>query len=811
MVYKKNIMYKFISSVLIFLISNIYVFSQDQKRIYLEDAGLIPEEHVLDIKHLKLEVNFDVEKGLVMGKATHTFRPKRMEVDSFFFHAVDIKFEKIKIGGKKVEFRTDKNGVHIFSKEKMSWDKDYEVEIEYQAQPKKGLYFIGWSDPNKISRKQIWTQGQGIDNRHWIPCYDAINDKYTTEIIVEFDEKYKVLSNGALQSVQTEKKGKMKWHYKMTKPHASYLIMLAIGDYKIKTTNAKNGVKMSLYYYPEWENRVDATYKYSEDIMDFLVEEIGIAYPWASYSQVPVQDFMYGAMENTTATIFGDFLFVDERSYLDRNYVRVNAHELAHQWFGDLVTARSGAHHWLQESFATYYDGLYQKRAFGEDSYSFVRRNAAIAAIAESKKNLRPIAHSEAGSVRHYPKGAIVLDMLRYVVGDEHFKKAIQHYLTKHAFQNVDSDDLLVAFQESLGMSLNWFWEQWVYKGGEPFYRVNFDIVNQPKGESYTAFSVEQIQDLADDLVSIFKMPIQFQVVYKDGTNDTETHWIDKKYQTIRIANKKNKEVDFVLFDVDSRIIKSVEINKPYEMLLSQANKAVSVLDRFDAVAAISKSDNKNKDNDLFKIFETEKNPKIKELIVSELINNSDFKKIVPLAINDKNHEVRRSAISNAQYFEEKQLNEWTKLLADSSYITVELTLTKLSEYFPNKRKDFLKITENTKGTNGLNVLIKHLEIESEFDKEKINELKKYCSNSYEFITRVNAMNALKRLGFLDEELLGYLLNAGFSSNSRLANPAFEVINYFAQQSKYKSMILNYISKTKFSDFERQKLNRLVI
>jgi hypothetical protein len=246
-------------------------------------------------------------------------------------------------------------------------------------------------------------------------------------------------------------------------------------------------------------------------------------------------------------------------------------------------------------------------------------------------------------------------------------------------------------------------------------------------------------------------------------------------------------------------------------MLLSQANKAVSVLDRYDAVDAICKSNDKNKNDDLFKIYEKEKNPKIKELIVAELVNDSDFKKIVSLAINDKNHEVRRSAIANAQYFDEKQLNEWTKLLKDSSYITIELALTKLSEYFPDKRKDFLKFTEGTKGTNGLNVLIKHLEIEALNNREKIDELKKYCSSSYEFITRVNAMNALKRLGFLDEEMLAYLLNAGFSSNSRLANPAFEILNYFAQQSQYKAMILNYISKNKFSDFERQKLNRLVI
>lgn len=199
-------------------------------------------------------------------------------------------------------------------------------------------------------------------------------------------------------------------------------------------------------------------------------------------------------MENVTATVFGDFLFVDERGNSDRGYVGVNAHELAHQWFGDFITAKSDAHHWLQESFATYYDALFECSVYGEDHFNWQRRNDQNSALSEALNNDFPIAHSQAGSARHYPKGSFVLNMLKYVVGGrEAYNRGVKNYLDKHAYGNVISEDLLSSFEETTGMDLHWFWEQWVYHGGEPSYNVEAEEITVA-GVRVTRFTVEQIQ-----------------------------------------------------------------------------------------------------------------------------------------------------------------------------------------------------------------------------------------------------------------------------------------------------------------------------
>ena len=339
--------------------------AQPKTRTYINDPLLAPREHVVDFQHLKLEVSFEPTKNLVKGKVTHTFIPLRQKTDSIVLDGINMDIKEITLKGKPAKFRNDSANVIIYTPS-LAWGQKDSMTITYECTPRKGLYFIGWNDKTGICRRQIWSQGQGIDNRNWIPMYDEMNDKITTEVFAAFDTAYKVLSNGKMLDKKINKNGTNTWHYKMSHPYSPYLIMLGIGKYEIKETKSASGVPMYLYYYPEWKDRVEPTYKYSENMVDFFEKEIGVNYPWESYSQIPVQDFMYGAMENATATVFGDFFFVDDRAFLERNYVSVNAHELAHQWFGDFVTARSDAHHWLQESFATHYNWLYEKEVFGQ-------------------------------------------------------------------------------------------------------------------------------------------------------------------------------------------------------------------------------------------------------------------------------------------------------------------------------------------------------------------------------------------------------------------------------------------------------------
>ena len=815
-----------------------FLLGQAKTRTYVVDPSLAPREHPVDFKHMRLVVKLDPQKGVVTGKVTHTFVPLQPKVDSIFLDAPGINIKDVTVNGKPASFRTEERGITIYTPG-LKWETTDSMTINYSASPRKGLYFIGWNDPNNLSHKQIWSQGQGIDNRCWIPMYDEMNDKMTTELIVTFDSKYKVLSNGTKLMEKDNKDGTKTWQYKMIHPHAPYLVMLAIGIYDIKETRSKGGVPLHLYYYPECKERVEATYKYSEEVMDFYENEIGVKYGWEGYSQIPVQDYMFGAMENTTATVYGDFLLVDDRSYLDRFYVGVNAHELAHQWFGDLITARSDAHHWLQESFATYYDGLFERSIFGEDHFNWGRREAQVKALEESKSNKYPVAHSEAGGTRHYPQGAFVLNMLKYSCGGrESYNKSIKYYLEKHKYDNVDSHDLLLAFEETLGLSLDWFFEEWVYKGGQPDYNVNYKEI-----PGFTEFNVVQMQELSeitglptsgtnsvnavnsDPFVKtsennnyrpagLFKMPIWFEVHYTDGSMDRKMSWIEKQNETVRVPNSSNKKIDFVLFDPNNEVMKSVTFNKSFEMLKAQAMKAGSLLDRYDAVIAM-KDLPVNQKRDLFiELFKKETFHAIRSEIIAQLADDKDPKTIAlfKLACADKDVLVRKSVLNNVHSVPAEIIPDLEKLLKDPSYETVVLTLDLLSQTNPSKLKEYLEVTKGIVGTVGKNVEIKWLELSymNTGDKQFADKLVIYCSNSYEFRTRANAAQALKRIGYFEMSLIPNLVDAVLSPNGRLANPCGETLKYFYDMDKYKQFIAVYIASHTWNDWQKDAIKKFI-
>ena len=780
-----------------------------EKRTYLGDGAWAPREHNVDFIHMSLEVSFDCKAGLVKGKVTHRFTPLRSTVDSIWLDAPGIKILEASVNGKPANFRTEEQGIWIRTGKTLLANEKDSMTLVYEATPRHGLYFVGWNDPSGLCRKQIWSQGQGIDNRNWIPFYDESNDKITTDMIVTMDAAYKVLSNGNKVEEKINKDGTKTWHYQLLKPYAPYLVMLGIGDYAIKETKSKSGVPMHLYYYPDWKDRVETTYKYSEQMIDFYESEIGVKYPWPSYSQIPVQEFMYGAMENVTATVYGDFLFVDERSNLDRGYVAVNAHELAHQWFGDFVTAKSDAHHWLQESFATYYDALFEQSVFGNDHFDWQRRNDQNSALAEGEKNDFPIAHSQAGSARHYPKGSFVLSMLKNVVGGrESYNRGIKNYLDKHAYGNVTSDDLLSSFEETSGMNLHWFWEEWVYHGGEPSYNVNAEDLTA-NNNHFTRFTVEQVQQIKD-VVGLFKMPIWFEVHYADGTMDHVQKWIQEKKQTVDIANPLGKTVLYVLFDPNNEVLKKVTFDKPLSWLKNQALNAPNMLDRFDALVAMDKFSLGEKREILKNVYAKETFQATKSEIVRQLINdnNAASREIVRSAMVDKDVFLQKAVINNTSTIPVDMLPDYEKLLTSLSYEVVMNTLEKLSFQYPQNTSKYLETTKGVIGTAGRNVEIKWLEIKasSTMDKESMDKLVAYTNMSYEFRTRVNAAQALKRLDYFNEALMKNLVSAILSANSRLAGPCGDVLNTFYNQDRFRKMITDYETAQAWNNWQKDIL-----
>ncbi len=734
--------------------------------------------HPIDILHMKLNVSFNVKEGKVMGKVNHKFKTLQQNIDTLFFDAPGIKISAARVDGKEANFRTIPAGVVVDIKNQWGFDEEHQISFEYTATPKKGLYFIGWNEPQapKASvwhtRQQIWTQGQGIDNRHWIPMYDDMGDKFVTETVITFDEKYQVLSNGKLLSKKSDKKGNIVWHYKINNPHAGYLLMMAVGKYSVKSTKTKRGTPVNFWYYPEYKDRVEASSRYTERMIEFLEDETGVPYQWGAYSQVMVQDFLYGAMENTSATICGDFFVVDERAYLDRNYVGVNAHELTHQWFGDLITARGPGDAWLQESFATYYAKIFFETTDGPEAVKFNFRNECNTAFAASKKDLYPIRHTKSGTARIYPKGSAVLSLLRYVIGDEEFKRAINHYLNRHKFGNVNTDDFQKAFKDKLGMNLDWFFEQWIWKGNEPYYKVRFDHFG-----NRAQFNVTQTQKgtMADGL---FKMPIWFSIYYKDGSSDKRKVWVSEQ-NTIVNFDTKGKNISYVLFDENNEIMKQVDFDKPEAMWIAQAEKAKHGIDRFDAIRALSTMAVDKRVKLYDRLYAKEAVFQVRREMASQLAGLEQGKEFTSRAFADRHARVRETVASKAS--PKRHKDAITALLKDSSYKVVEAALDNLI------RHQIPFFEDQLAGVDGMNnaIAIKYnaLKYERSGDAAFADKIVSFAGPAYEFRTRINAFNALKRLNYMSPQAAKNLVQASRTYNRRLANPAAQTIRHFKQQS----------------------------
>ncbi|MEX1275265.1 MAG: M1 family metallopeptidase [Bacteroidota bacterium] len=788
------------------------LFPQSPFVSHANDPNTEPREHAVDVKHMRIEVSFAPEKGLVKGRVTHFFAPLRSKVDSIFFDGPGIVIKEAILNGKPVRFGTSPAGVTVYPSSPLAWGRTDSLLFVYEATPRKGLYFVGWNDPKNLSRKQIWTQGQGIDNRHWVPCYDETNDKLTTETIVTVQKELNVLSNGVKLSEKDNGNGTKTWHYAMTHPHTSYLVMLGIGDYAVDTRKSRSGVPVHLWYYPDQPERVEPTYRYSAEMIDFIEEQTGVRYPWESYSQIPVQDFMYGAMENTMATVFGDFFLVDARAFHDRNYIDVNVHELTHQWFGDYVTARSSKHSWLQESFATFYPKLFRRAYFGQDEYEWMRRQEHTAALTASQADRYPIVHSRAGGARIYQKGSAVLEMMMYTFGEAEFRGVIQYYLQKHPYANVETVDFYHAFQDTLGIVPDWFFDQWLYRGGEPQYEVSYSDV-QLKGTSgrQTEILVRQTH-ATDELVKLFKMPVVFEAHYTDGTFGTTRSWVQRETEKIIIPNPTGKAIAFVLFDPGSVILKKVVFQKSFQELRAQAFSAPLMIDRYDAVLGMRSIGLDVKRGALVQVYD--KNPfhAIQAEIVAQLANDPHAvsRNLLKRSLLSESAPVRLSALSNIQHIVPELREHFEQLLRDSSYAVIVMALEKLSMEYPQHVTRYADLSKDLQGV-GNEVKVKSLELKGRGgDEASIKALVGLTGPSYEFRTRANALEALKRLNYLGPDLLPHLFDALTHFNNRLRAPATSIAAFFLQQTAYADQMRKYYHARVWQGWQQEMLDRVI-
>ena len=406
----------------------------------------------VDFKTANSNLTLNFDKQAVAGTISYEFEVKS-SIDTIRIDAINMNFTNVKINNKEVIFKNSGKELQLF--------KGYQkgkntLTFNYQATPKQALYFVGEGDG-----KQIWTQGQGKYTSHWFPSFDDENEKVIFNNTITFASDFEVVSNGILLE-KTTKDSLTTWNYEMSHPMSSYLLMMAIGKFEKQTVKTASGTPLEFYIMPEDVAKFEPTYRYSRQIFDFFEKEIGVAYPWKVYRQIPVKDFLYAGMENTTSTIFAQDFVVDSIGFNDRSYLNVNAHELAHQWFGDMVTAKSGKHHWLQEGFATYYALLAEEAVFGSDYFNFQLYEIAERLIGASRSDTIPVLNPKASSLTFYQKGAWALHYLRENVGHKNFQKAVKSYLQKYQFKNVDTDEFLAEINKVSDFDTNTFKKDWL-------------------------------------------------------------------------------------------------------------------------------------------------------------------------------------------------------------------------------------------------------------------------------------------------------------------------------------------------------------
>lgn len=446
-----------------------------------------------------------------------TLKPLRGNFDTVSVDAVGIRFESIVNNETGQKLSSSQTGEKLVVK----LDKVYDaaatiiLKFKYTAKPQKGIYFVDAAG-NRTS--QVWTQGEPEEARHWFPAYDFPDDKATTEQYLTVGKDETAIANGELVETIDNPDGTRTFHYKMPIQHSTYLTSFVVGKYS-KIEDKYNSIPLAYYVYPGMENSGKRAFGKTPEMLKIFEQATGVQFPYNKYDQTIVADFQFGGMENITATTMADteILLTPPDNVID-----LVSHELAHSWFGNLVTCKSWSELWLNEGFATFMEAYYRQKVNGDTDYlrkiqtdaqtymgtELINANSHGLFFKEAKGDEELFGFSNAPIA--YQKGGVVLHMLRETVGDAAFWKGVNLYLTRHKFANVESSDLQKAMEEASGQNLNQFFRQWVYQAGFPQLEITHSYDARAKTLTVTAV---QKQRTAKPTDQAFQLPLEIEIV----------------------------------------------------------------------------------------------------------------------------------------------------------------------------------------------------------------------------------------------------------------------------------------------------------
>jgi aminopeptidase N len=532
-----------------------------------------------DLQHLKLELAFDLGQRQILGAATLRLSPLAGDLHELSLDSAALSIDSVTVGGHTAPFHLAAEKLLIALERQAPAGSNLEVVVKYHAQPKRGLFFIFPDEFHPNRPRQIWANGDtaGGNNRYWFPGYDFPNDKATTEMLVTVPTGWEAVSNGRLvAATPNPSAGTTTFHWSQEKPMASYLVSLVAGEFEKSEEKWRVPVE---YYVPRGKSEdIARTFGRTTKMLEFFSENIA-PYPWAKYAQAAVDTFG-GGMENTSATTLGASAILDARDFDDRRLGTdgLIAHEMAHQWFGDLVTCADWRHTWLNEGFATYFAALWQEHTEGRDFFEW-RQRAQERAIVGNPLKVAVVAQNgedeRSAYAFIYNKGGWVLHMVRGQLGDARFWKATQHYTRKFSFQTATTSDFVEAITEATGQDLEWLFDQYVYKPGHPDFDIAWDY---DASSSLLHLSVKQKG-------TPFRVPVEIEVL---GDNSTRSFhfWTGAASEDFSFTVPDRPRT--VLFDPRDLILKSIAFHKPAAEWIWQLEHAARVLNRAEAVEALA-------------------------------------------------------------------------------------------------------------------------------------------------------------------------------------------------------------------------------
>jgi aminopeptidase N len=641
-----------------------------------------PRSHDYDVQHYRIEVGFDWTAKSVSGTTTITLRPFKSDLKEIEVDAGQMKINAVKLAtGAALKYRYD-DGEHLF----ITLDKAYpanadlRIAIDYTATPQKGLTFITPTPDDPSRPNQIWSQGESQDNHYWFPCYDYPNDKATTELIAHVEEGYQVISNGVLAgSAPDPEKKTHAWHWKMDKPYSSYLVSIIVGKFA-EVKDEVRGVPVVSYVYPSEVDNARLSFGKLAQMVAFFSERIGVDFPYAKYAQTTVRDFG-GGMENITATTLTDNSVHDKRAHLDVSSDGLISHELAHSWFGDLLTCKDWGHLWLNESFATFMEATWTEHDLGKADYLYEMYNNQQAALrAWAQGNRRPIVVKRYPNpdalfdVYPYPRGGATINMIRFVLGEELFWRAINHYAKKNAYQNVETQQLVVAIEEATGQNLQWFFDEWLYKMGQPEFEIASTYDEAAKSVKLTVKQTQKADEARPWFQSpeFFTMPVDVAITTASGEH-VQRVWIDAKDKEFTF-NIDSKPL-IVNFDRGNIWIKQVKFERSEDELAYQLLHDADVMGRVRAAIELKSRNTAAAINALSKAATADNFWAVRveaTRALAELKNEAARPALIE-AVNDKDSRVRREAVrALGQYKDAKLADLFIRIInSDPSYFAV--------------------------------------------------------------------------------------------------------------------------------------------